>query len=151
MVLRKRHQFAEIAGQLFARGAQFGHHGSEQHGGAKRLQRILRPYQQRRRRAPSRALQGRQHLDDLGAARIERAADLLLAGIERAQPRFGVADPGLYAAHLGGDVDQLRLSLLRSWPIAAMSALSFLLQFRGVFLLRAGGFEFLLALLDGVG
>ena len=31
--------------------------------------------------------------------------------IERAQPRFGVADPGLDAAHLGGDVDQLRIEL----------------------------------------
>ena len=43
------------------------------------------------------------------------------------------------------------LSLLRSWPIAAISALQFRLRFRGAFLLGAGGLEFLLALLDGVG
>ena len=75
------------------------------------MQRILRPHQQRRRRAAAGALQGRQHLDDLGAARIERGADLLLARIERAQPRFGVADAGLDGAHLGGDVDQLLIEL----------------------------------------
>ena len=111
MVLRSAHQFAEIGGEFFRAPAQFGHHGSEQHRGAQRLQRVFRPHQQRRRRAPAGALQCRQHLDDFGAARIERAADLLLAAVERAQPRFGVADPGLDAAHLGGDVDQLLVEL----------------------------------------
>ena len=105
----------------------------------------------RRRRAPAGALQGRQHLDDLGTARIERAANLLLAGIERAQPRFGVADPGLDAAHLGGDVDQLLIELAAVLADRGDIGLELLLRFRGAFLLRAGGFEFLLALLDGVG
>ena len=100
MVLRNVDQFAEVAGQLFGAAAHFRHHGAEQHRGAQRLQRIFGPHQQRRRRAAAGALQGRQHFDDLGAARIERAADLLLAAVERAQPRFGIADAGLDAAHL---------------------------------------------------
>ena len=82
---------------------------------------------------------------------FERAADLLLAGIERAQPRFGVADPGLDAAHLGGDVDQLRIELAAVLADRRDIGLEFLLQFGRALLLRAGGFEFLLALLDGVG
>ena len=43
------------------------------------------------------------------------------------------------------------LSLLRSWPIAAISALSFCCDSAALFCCGAGGFEFLLALLDGVG
>ena len=54
--LAKRHQLAEVAGQFFSSRTQFGHHGSEQHGGAERLQRVFRSHQQGRRRAPSRAL-----------------------------------------------------------------------------------------------
>ena len=116
------------------------------------MQRVFGPHQQRRRRAPSGALQRRQHLDDLGAARIERAADLLLARIERAQPRFGVADPGLDAAHLGGDVDQLLIELAAILTDRRDIGLEFLPALRPrLLLLRARGFEFLLALLDGVG
>ena len=115
------------------------------------MQRVLGPHQQGRRRAPPGALQGGQHLDDLGAARIERSADLLLAGIERAQPRLGIADPGLDAAHLGCDVDQLLIELAAVLTDRGDLGLQFGLRFRGALLLRAGGFEFLLALLDGVG
>ena len=97
------------------------------------------------------ALQRRQHLDDFGTARIERAADLLLAAVERAQPRLGIADPGLDAAHLGGDVDQLLIELAAILPDRRDIGLQFLLQLGGLSLLLAGGLEFLLALLDGVG
>ena len=53
------------------------------HRGAQRFQCVFRPHQQGRRRTSAGALQGGQHLDDLGAARIERAPDLPLAGVER--------------------------------------------------------------------
>ena len=43
------------------------------------------------------------------------------------------------------------LSLLRSWPIAAISALSFCCSSAALFCWARVGFEFLLALLDGVG
>ena len=76
---------------------------------------------------------------------------MLLAAVERAQPRFGVADPGFDAAHLGGDVDQLRVELAAILSDRSDIGLELRLQFRGAFLLRAGGLEFLLALLDGVG
>ena len=151
MVLRSATSSPRSPASFLRARAQFGHHRSEQHGGAQRLQRVLRPHQQRRRRAPSGALQGGQHLDNLGTARIERAADLLLAGVERAQPRFGVADLGLDAAHLGGDVDQLLIELAAVLSDRRDVGLELLLHFGGALLLRAGGFEFLLALLDGVG
>ena len=151
MVLRSATSSVRSRGQFFRAGAQFGHHRAEQHRGAQRLQRVFRPHQQRRRRAPSGALQGRQHFDDLGAARIERAANLLLAAVERTQPRFGFADPGLDAAHLGCDVDQLLVELAAVLADRGDIGLQFLLQFGCVLLLRAGGLEFLLALLDGVG
>ena len=80
IALRRRDQFAEVAGQFLRARAHFGHHGAEQHRGAQRLQRVFRPHQQRRRRAAAGALQRRQHLDDFGAARIQRGANLLLAG-----------------------------------------------------------------------
>ena len=76
---------------------------------------------------------------------------MLLAAVERAQPGFGIADPGLDAAHLGGDVDQLRIELAAILSDGCDIGLELRLQFRGALLLRAGGFEFLLALLDGVG
>ena len=115
------------------------------------MQRVFGPHQQGRRRAPSGALQRRQHFDDFGTARIQRGADLLLAAIERAQPRFGVADPGLDAAHLGGDVDQLLIELAAILADRGDVGLELRLQFRRALLLRARGFEFLLALLDGIG
>ena len=109
------------------------------------------PHQQRRRRTAARALQGGQHFDDLGAARIERAANFLLAGIERPQPRLGVVDLGLDAAHLGGDVDQLLIEFAAILPDRRDVGLELLLGFGGALLLGAGGFQFLLALLDRVG
>jgi len=115
------------------------------------LQRVFGPDQQGRRRAPARALQGGQHLGDLGAARIKRATNLLLAGVERAQPHLGVADFGLDAAHLRGDVDQLLIELAAILPDCRDIGLELLLGVRGAFLLRAGGLEFLLARLESIG
>jgi len=74
----------------------------------------------------------------------------LLAGIERAQPCFGVADPGLDAADLGCDVDQLLIELAAVLTNRRDLGLQLRLRFRCAFLLRPGSFEFLLALLDGV-
>ena len=105
----------------------------------------------RRRRAPSGALQRRQHLDDLGTARIERSADLLLAAVERPQPRFGVADSGFDAAHLGCDIDQLLIELAAVLSDRGDIGLQLLLQLGGLSLLLARGFQLLLALLDVVG
>ena len=107
--------------------------------------------QERRRRASPGALQGRQHFDDLAAARIERVANLLLAAIERTQPRFGVGDPRLDAAHLGRDVDQLLVELAAVLAERRDIGFQFLLKLGCFSLLLAGGLKFLLALLDGVG
>src|SRR5713101_2711856 len=149
-VLANRDQFAEVGGQSVRTSAQFGHNGSEQHRRAKRLQRVFRPYQQGWRHPPSRALQGSQHLDNFRTARTKRTANLLLARVERAQPRFGVAYPGLDAAHLSGDVDQPLIELAVILTDRCEIGLELHLQFRGALLLRAGGFEFLLALFDRV-
>ena len=152
MVLRKRDQFAEVVGQFFRARAHFGHHRAQQHGGAKRLQRVFRPAP-----ATPAACAGRRVAGppaprrSRSAANSSEAADLLLAAIERTQPRFGVADPGLDAAHLGGDVDQLLIELAAVLADRRDIGLQLLLRFGGALLLRAGGFQFLLALLDGVG
>ena len=71
--------------------------------------------------------------------------------VERAQPRFGVADAGLDAAHLGCDIDQLLIELAAVLADRGDIGLQLGLQFGGALLLRAGGLELLLALLDGVG
>ena len=84
------------------------------------------------------ALQGRQHFDDLGAARIERAANFLLARIERPQPRLGIADLGLDAAHLGGDVDQLLIELAAVLSDRRDVGLQLFLGFGRALLLRRG-------------
>ena len=151
MVLRSVTSSVRSAVSFSARLRNSGTTDAEQHRGAQRLQRIFRPHQERRRRAPSGALQRCQHLDDLGAARIERVANLLLAAIERTQPRFGVVDPRLDAAHLGCDVDQLLVELAAVLADRGDIGFQFLLKLGCFFLLLAGGLEFLLALLDGVG
>ena len=71
--------------------------------------------------------------------------------VERAQPRLGLADPGLHAAHQGGDVDQLLIELGAILPDRGDVGLQLLLQLGGLALLLARGLEFLLALLDDVG
>ena len=108
MVLRSAHQFAEVAGQVFrARARNSGTTDpssiavrsdcSASSGRTSSAGGVRRPA--RCSAASTSTISERRE--------FERAADLLLAGIERAQPRLGVADPGLDAAHLGGDVDQL--------------------------------------------
>jgi len=62
------HQLAEIGGKFLRASAQFGDDRSEQHGGAQRLQRVSgRTKSAGGVRRPG-TLQGRQHLDDFGAA-----------------------------------------------------------------------------------
>ena len=148
--LAQRDQFAEIADQPLRARAHLRHDGAEQHRRAQRLQRILGPHHQRRRRAPAGALQRRQHLGDLGAARVQRVADLLLAAVERAQPRLGVADARLDAAHCAGDVDQLLIELVAVLADRGDLGLQLLLGSAGALLLRARRLEFLLVLLDDV-
>ena len=114
------------------------------------MQRVFGPHQQGRWRASSGALQRRQDLHNFGAARIQRSANFLLAGIERAQPCFGVTDPGLDAADLGCDVDQLLIELAAVLTDRRDIGFQFRLGFRCTFLLRPGSFKFLLALLDGI-
>ena len=82
---------------------------------------------------------------------IERRADLLLAAVQRAQARLGLADAGLDGAHLGGDVDQLLVELGAVLSDRRNVGLQFLLQFGRLPLLLARGLQFLLALLDGIG
>ena len=76
---------------------------------------------------------------------------MLLAAVERPQPRLGVADAGFDAAHLGCDIDQLRIELAAVLADRGDVGFQLLLQLGGFFLLLAGGFQLLLALLDGVG
>lgn len=127
---------------------QFGHHRSQQHCGAQRLQRVFWPHQQGRRRTPACALQRGEHFRDFGAARIQRIADLLLVGVERTQPRFGIVDLAFDIADLSGDIDQLLIELAAILPDRGNIGLQFLLLLRRAFLLLARGLEFLLAFLD---
>ena len=64
---------------------------------------------------------------------------------------LGLADAGLDAAHLGGDVDQLLVELGAVLSDRRDIGLQFLLQFGRLALLLARGLQFLLALLDGIG
>ena len=60
------------------------------------------------------------------------------------------ADPGLHAAHQGGDVDQLLIELGAILPDRGDVGLQLLLQLGRLALLLARGLEFLLALLDDI-
>ena len=73
--LRTSQQVGEIGGQRLGLHAHVRQHGAEHDGGAHRLQRVLGPDHQRRRRMVADALQRRQHLGDGGAAAVERFAD----------------------------------------------------------------------------
>ena len=72
-----RAKFGEIAGQRIGLGAHFRHHRAERDRGAHRLQRILRPHHQRRRRLPADALQRGENFDDHAAALVERFANTI--------------------------------------------------------------------------
>ena len=147
----ERDQFTEVAGQSFGAPAQFGHDGAQQHCRAKRLQRIFGSYQQRRRRAPCRPVAAPPAPRQFRSAANQASCKSAARGRRAAAPRFGLADPGLDAAHLGCDVDQLLIELAAVLADRRDIGLQLLLQFGGAFLLRAGGFEFLLPLLDRVG
>lgn len=114
------------------------------------MQRIFGADQERRRRAPAGALQCGQYLDDVGAARIERGAHLLLAAVQVLQPCLGLVDLGLDRAHIGGGIDQLLIELRAILAKGGDLGLELGLSLLGTFLLRAGGFQLLLALLDRV-
>jgi hypothetical protein len=65
-------------------------------------------------------------------------------------PRLGIGDPGLDAAHLAGNVDQLLVELAAVLADRGDVGLQLLLQLGRLALLLARGLELLLALLDGV-
>ena len=67
-------------------------------------------------------------------------ANRLLAPIERAQPRFGVADAGLGRAHLARDIDQLRVELAAVLADRGYLGLQLRLRVGGGFLCGARGF-----------
>ena len=80
------------------------------------------------------------------------ARDLLLAAVERRQPRFGLVDLGLDGADIGGGVDQLLIELGAVLAERGDLGLELGLQLpRRSSAARARGLQLLLALLDGVG
>ena len=97
------------------------------------------------------ASSGRTNSDDVGAARLQRGAHLLLAAVERAQPRFGFVDLGLDGPHIGCGIDQLLIELGAVLAERGDLGLELGLRFLGALLPRAGGLELLLALLDRIG
>jgi hypothetical protein len=114
------------------------------------LQGVFRLHQERRRRPPPGALQGSQNLRHFGAARIKRAFDLLFARIKRTKPRLDVGDPIFDDPHLSGDVNQLCIELAAILADCRDFGFELLLEFGSIFLPRAGCFELLLALFDGI-
>jgi hypothetical protein len=115
------------------------------------LQRVFRAHQQCRRRAPACALQGGQHLDDFGAARFQRAANLRLTAVERTQPQFGIADIGFDGAYFRGGIDQLLVELAAVLSDRRDFGLQPLLQFGRALLLDPCRLQLLFALLDRIG
>src|SRR5438445_17821 len=126
------------------------HNSAKQHRGAQRTQRILGPYQQRRRGAPAGALQRRQHFGDFGTSRGERLPDLVLPAVEGTNASLGCANLGLDAAHATGGVDQLLVELRAILAERGNFALQLFLGLGGALLLRAHRVELLLALLEGI-
>src|SRR6185312_7094280 len=102
-------------------------------------------------RAAAGALQRRQHLDDFGAARIQRASDLLLMFIERAQSRFRICDAAFDVAHAGGNVDELLIELASVLADRGDIGLELRLLVGAALLLLPSSLELLLALLQRVG
>ena len=77
--LRTRNRSARSPASASACRAHSRNHGAEHDGGAQRVQCILRPHDQRRRRFVPNPLQGGENFDDHGAALVERLAKQLLA------------------------------------------------------------------------
>ena len=143
-------EVAEIADQPFGARAHLRHHRAEQHRRAQRLQRVLGPHHQRRRRATTGALQRGQHLGGLGAARVERVADGRFALVEGAQPLLGLADTSLDGAHARGDIDQLTIELVAVLADRGDLGLELDLGLDRIALPVARLLELLLVLLDDV-
>ena len=106
-VLAHAQQLGEIAGQRVGLGAHLRHHGAERDRGAHRLQRILRPHHQRRRRLAADALQRGEDFDDHGAALVERFLKVLFPLVERLQARLRRLDVGLDVADARRGIDEL--------------------------------------------
>ena len=87
-VLAHAQQLGEIAGERIGLRAHLRHHGAEHDRGAHRLQRILGPHHERRRRLPADALQGGEDFDDHGAAFVERGFENMFPLVERLQARL---------------------------------------------------------------
>src|SRR5262249_25498637 len=120
------------------------------HGGAHGLQRILGAAHEGGWGMPADALQRRQHLGDDGAALLQRAAQYLLALVERRQAFLRLGGLLLHAADAGGGVDDLLIELA---PVVAdrldlALELDFILQ--RLALLGAERLELLVAFLEGV-
>ena len=131
-------------------GTHFRHHGAERDRGAQRLQRVLRPHQQGRRRLMADPLQRREDLDDDAAALLERSAKNMFALVERLGARLRRFDAGLDVAHARGGVDEL---LVERAPIVTDRVdfpLELRLDFRRLALLGASRLEFLIVLFEGV-
>ncbi len=105
------HQIRKVAGQCVGFFAHFRQHRAERDRCAHRLERILRPHHQRRRRLPADALQRGEDFGDGAAAVVERFAERLLPLIERRQTRPRGVDIGLDVADFCGGVDELLIEL----------------------------------------
>ena len=75
---------------------------------------------------------------------------MLVAGVERAKPRFRVANSGFDGSNLRGHVDQLRVQLAAVLTDRRNRGLELLLKFTRTLLLRPCRLQFLFTLLDGV-
>ena len=103
-VLAHAQQIGEVAGERVGLCPHFRDYGAERDGGAQRLQRILRPHQERGRRLPPDALEGGENLDDHGAALVERFLKNVFPLVERLETGLCRIDLRLDVAHARGRV-----------------------------------------------
>ena len=104
-------QLGEVVGERLHLMPHLGQYRSQQHGGAHRLQSILRTGDQRRRRTVADTLECGQHFADHGAAPVERFANAAFIVVERLEPRFRRRDLRLNAADAAGGIDQVLVEL----------------------------------------
>ena len=149
-LLAQANELAEIGGKNFSLLAHFGQHRPQHHGGAHGLERVLGADEERGRGFAADALQRRQELGDEVAALLQRAAQRLLALVERLDARLGFCDSVLDGGNARGRFDDLLVELA---PIVAHEldlALELRLLFQGLALLGAQRLELLVALLEAV-
>ena len=101
------HQLGQIAGHQVGLRAYLRQHGAQRDGRAHRLQRILRPHDQRRRRLPPDTLQSGENFDDHVAAVIERLAQQLFLLVEWRKTHPRGVDISFDVAHSRGGVDEI--------------------------------------------